>query len=502
MTLLFLILYIIPLAFIFSYSLVQLSLILSYKKRFSGFWSLTDRFESKPQRLPNEDYQRLDTNQKLPRVTIQLPIYNERYVIERLIAAVAQFEYPKELFEIQILDDSTDETTQIIAQKINQSDLQSLDIQHIRRDSRIGFKAGALAYGLTIAKGEFIAIFDADFIPQKDFLQKTIPYFEDSNVGVVQTRWEHLNKDFSLLTQLQAFGLDAHFTIEQSGRNAAGHFINFNGTAGIWRREAIESAGGWQADTITEDLDLSYRSQLKGWQFVYLEEVSSPAELPVAMNAIKSQQYRWSKGAAECMLKNIDRLFKSPNFGFSTKLHGFYHLMNSATYVFLIWIAVLSIPVLLITSKSGNYFDFFRFTAVFQVSWVILGIFYWIAFRKTERSIFSFGIRFFLFLCFMMGLSVHNSIAVIEGWMGRKTPFIRTPKFNITQKTDTWQSNIYLSRSLSFSTWLEILLLIYCLIGLFLQFYLHNFGMTLFYSMMILGLSCIVFYTIKHTYGK
>jgi cellulose synthase/poly-beta-1,6-N-acetylglucosamine synthase-like glycosyltransferase len=488
MTIFLLILYIIPLVFIFSYSLVQLSLIINYSSRRPFKVQ-----ESADCQLPTEDY---------PKVTIQLPIYNERYVVERLIDAVANFDYPKELLEIQILDDSTDETTEIIAQKISKLTSQNIDIQHIRRDSRTGYKAGALAYGLSIAKGEFIAIFDADFIPNKDFLLHTIPHFQDPNVGVVQTRWEHLNKDFSLLTQLQAFGLDAHFTIEQGGRNAAGNFINFNGTAGVWRQKAIEDAGGWQADTITEDLDLSYRSQLKGWKFVYLESVGSPAELPVEMNAIKSQQYRWSKGAAECMVKNIGKLLRSSDFSFSTKLHGFYHLANSATYVFLILTAILSIPILLITSKSGNYFDFFRITAVFQISWVILGIFYWIAFRKTEKSIFDFGIRFFLFLCFMMGLSVHNSIAVIEGWIGRKTPFVRTPKFNIVEKSDKWQSNIYLNKRLSTSTWFEILLLIYCLIGLFLQFYLQNYGMTLFYSMMILGLSSIIFYTIKHTFVR
>ncbi len=501
MTIFLLILYIIPLAFIFSYSLVQLSLIVSYLQLKAGgvplesskFKVQSSKLMTADCQLPTEDYKK---------VTIQLPIYNERYVIERLIDAVANFDYPKEHFEIQILDDSTDETTEIIAQKIIEFQQKGIDIQHIRRENRVGYKAGALAFGLGIAKGEFIAIFDADFIPQKDFLLQTIPHFQNPEVGVVQTRWKHLNKDFSILTQLQAFGLDAHFTIEQGGRNNAGYFINFNGTAGIWRRKAIEEAGGWQADTITEDLDLSYRSQLKGWKFVYLENVGSPAELPVAMNAIKSQQYRWSKGAAECMVKNVGKLLQSPNFGFSTKLHGIYHLMNSANYVFLILIALLSIPILLITSKSSTYFDFFKITAIFQVSWVILGTFYWIAFRKTEKSFFDFTLKFFLFLCFMMGLSVHNSIAVVEGWIGRKTPFIRTPKFNIIEKNGAWQSNVYLSKSLSFTTWLEILLLIYCIIGLALEFVLKNYGMTLFHSMMILGLSSIIFYTIKHTFVK
>ncbi|MFN3849313.1 MAG: cellulose synthase family protein [Spirosomataceae bacterium] len=477
-----LVVYAIPLIFIFSYSLVQLSLIFSYWQR-KAFTVQVSKLKAS----------------ELPFVTIQLPVYNELYVVERLIEAVAAFDYPKDKFEIQILDDSTDETSEIIAKKIQELLSQNIDIQHIRRPNRIGFKAGALAHGLEIAKGEFIAIFDADFVPNKDFLQKTIPYFQNPAIGVVQTRWQHLNKDFSILTQLQAFGLDAHFTIEQGGRNASGHFINFNGTAGVWRRKAIDDAGGWQADTLTEDLDLSYRSQLKGWQFVYLEDVGSPAELPVAMKAIKSQQYRWSKGAAECTVKNFKRLWGSPNFSFSTKLHGFYHLMNSATFVFIVALALLSIPVLLITSKTENYFDIFRFTAYFQVSWVILGIFYWISFRKTETSIFSFTKKFFLFLVFMMGLSVHNAVAVIEGWIGRKTPFIRTPKFNVIHKNDVWQSNKYLSERLAGTNWLEIFLLIYCAIGLVLDVYLHNYGMVLFHAMMVMGLSSIIFYTLKHS---
>ena len=257
-----------------------------------------------------------------PKVTVQLPVYNELYVIERLINTVCEFDYPKDLFEIQVLDDSTDETVNIIAAKIKEKLLEGFDIHHVRRPKRVGYKAGALKYGNEIAKGDFIAIFDADFIPSMDFLKKTIPYFHDENIGVVQTRWGHINKDYSLLTRLQAFGLDAHFTIEQSGRSSGDHFINFNGTAGVWRLDCINDAGGWQADTLTEDIDLSYRAQEKGWKFKYLEDFESPAELPVAMSALKSQQYRWTKGAAECSVKNLKLIFNSKNVSSRSKFHG------------------------------------------------------------------------------------------------------------------------------------------------------------------------------------
>lgn len=481
MELFIIIIYAIPLVFIFSYSLVQLSLIVNYLGR---------------QRLSTNNPKLISDNFSF--VTIQLPIYNELYVVERLIDAVAAFDYPKERFEIQVLDDSTDETIKIIAQKVNQIQKKNIDIQHIRREKRYGFKAGALAYGLNICKGEFIAIFDADFVPPKDFLQKTIPHFNAPNVGVVQTRWQHLNENYSLLTQLQAFGLDAHFTIEQGGRNAQKHFINFNGTAGVWRKSTIADAGGWEADTLTEDLDLSYRAQMKDWQFVYLEDVGCPAELPVTMSAIKSQQYRWTKGAAECVVKNLRNLLTDKHISFSTKLHGFYHLMNSAVFVAVLCLSILSLPVMLITSQNTQFDLFFRYTALFQVSWVILGSFYWISFRKTKLGFFAFVKRFTLFLLFMMGLSFHNSIAVIEGWFGKKTPFIRTPKFNINQQTDSWQGNKYLTKSINKSTWFELLLMLYFITVLIIELQLRNFGLVPFHLMLIVGYGSIIFYTFKH----
>jgi cellulose synthase/poly-beta-1,6-N-acetylglucosamine synthase-like glycosyltransferase len=246
-----------------------------------------------------------------PTVTIQLPIYNEKYVVERLLDAVSLFDYPKEKLEIQVLDDSTDETTEIILKKIESMRPLGLNFKLIHREQRVGYKAGALDHGFHIASGEFIAIFDADFIPPPDFLNKTLPYFINEKVGVVQTRWGHINKDYSILTQLQAFGLDAHFSIEQTARSAAGSFINFNGTCGVWRKTCITDAGGWSNDTLTEDLDLSYRAQLRGWKFEYLEDVETKGELPVIMPAIKSQQYRWNKGAAETAKKNFGNVLRS-----------------------------------------------------------------------------------------------------------------------------------------------------------------------------------------------
>ena len=282
------------LSFIFLYSLSQLNLVYIYRKA------------KKNKKIPSsaiisEDYE-------YPQVTIQLPVYNELYVVERLIDATAKFEWPADKLEIQVLDDSNDVTVEVIERKVKQWQEKGVDVQQIRRADRKGFKAGALQYGLSIAKGEFIAIFDADFVPQPDFLKNSVPHFEqDEKIGVVQTRWGHINEKYSMLTKLQAFGLNTHFFVEQNGRSQGGHFLNFNGTAGIWRKQCIEDAGGWKADTLTEDLDLSYRAQLKGWQIFYTPDIVALAELPAAMGAIKSQQYRWTKGAAETSKKVITK---------------------------------------------------------------------------------------------------------------------------------------------------------------------------------------------------
>ncbi|EDO28878.1 predicted protein, partial [Nematostella vectensis] len=263
---------------------------------------------------------------EIPFVTIQLPIFNEKYVVERLLHSVAALDYPKEKLEVQVLDDSTDDSVIETARLINKHALSGLNIKHIRRENRVGFKAGALKEGLIDAKGEFIVIFDADFVPKPNWLQETIPYFKNEKVGVVQTRWGHINRNFSILTKIQAFALDAHFTLEQVGRNSKNHFINFNGTAGAWRKSCIIDAGNWESDTLTEDLDLSYRAQLKKWQFVYLEDVETPAELPAVLSAARSQQFRWNKGGAENFRKMSAKVMIANNIQTKTKFHGILHL--------------------------------------------------------------------------------------------------------------------------------------------------------------------------------
>lgn len=426
-------LYIFFLSFILLYSIAELGLLFNFLFRLRKFRSLNPEPPIK-----EED---------LPKVTIQLPVYNEVYVVERLIDAVARLDYPLHLLEIQVLDDSTDESAELAAKRILYWKENGISIHHIRRNERTGFKAGALDYGIRLASGAFIAIFDADFIPPAYFLRRTIPFFSNEKVGVVQTRWGHLNKNYSLLTRLQAFGLDAHFSIEQGGRNSAGHFINFNGTAGVWRKSCIEDSGGWSADTLTEDLDLSYRAQLLGWKFIYLEEIVSPAELPAEMNALKAQQYRWSKGAAECARKNLGKVLKNPVFGTATKIQAFFHLLNSFLFICIFSIGLLTFPVIMVAEKFPEYGNLYSLFSVFYLSMIFISIYYFASeihhAKNKVKGFFAFIVLYPVFLCVSMGLSLYNTIGVLEGYTGRKSAFVRTPKFNITGKKGTWSKSKY-----------------------------------------------------------
>jgi cellulose synthase/poly-beta-1,6-N-acetylglucosamine synthase-like glycosyltransferase len=406
-----LILYAFTLIFVFSFSISQLHLVYKYL------------FVKRPINLaPFTINKHIE---KLPKVTIQLPIYNEMYVVDRLLDAISKIEYPIHLLDIQVLDDSTDETSLILKSNIVTLQHKGFDIQHIQRKERTGYKAGALAFGMTIAKGEFIAIFDADFLPKPSFLLETLPYFVDKDIGMVQSRWLHINEKYSLLTELQAFGLDAHFTIDQVGRNIGGYFSNFNGTGGIWRKNCIEEAGGWSADCLTEDLDLSYRAQLKGWKFKYLEEIGNPAELPAEIQAVKSQQFRWAKGAAEVARKLLFKILWRKDLSFGTKIHTFFHLANSATYLGLVCTALLTIPVLLIQQKWPQSTHFISFAQYFQISFLFLGIYFWVSFRKKNTNFLYFVGFYPRFLAFMMGLSLYNSVGVLQGYLGKKTAFIK-----------------------------------------------------------------------------
>lgn len=485
-----LIVYGLALLFIFLYSLIQIQLAYHYLRKNS---------DEKSEDIP------IEISGDFPFISIQLPVYNEKYVVERLIKKIAEFNYPKNRFEIQVLDDSDDETTEIIRSTIDALSGEQIEIKHFRRNNRNGYKAGALAEGLKSAKGELIAIFDADFLPEKDFLKRTVVYFNDPEIGMVQSRWRHLNEKYNLLTGLQAFGLDAHFSVEQVGRNRGGHFINFNGTAGIWRKSCIIDAGGWSADTLTEDLDLSYRAQMKGWKFKYLESLGSPAELPAQMNALKTQQYRWTKGAAECSRKNLGNLLRSDKFGFQTKINGVFHLLNSSIFICIVVASLLSIPVLLIKHNYPQYDVIFRLASVFFVGILFLAIFYFTSYYREVKNIFIalifFTFKFPLFLSVSMGLSLHNGLAAFEGLIGKKTPFVRTPKFNILSKRDKWRKNQYASSKLNGLVYLELLLVFYFCTGIYMSFQLNDFGLLPFLIMLAGGYSFVSFLSIKHAFS-
>ena len=477
------IIYTLALSLIFLYSLAQLSLLLNYLKA--------------KKQVDNSLKFNLKNPLEIPTVTVQLPLYNELYVVERLLDNIALMDYPKDKLEIQVLDDSTDESINNTKEKIKELQATGLDIKHITRADRTGFKAGALKEGLLIAKGEFIAIFDSDFLPKSDWLKKTIPYFKNENIGVVQTRWGHINRDYSILTRIQAFALDFHFILEQVGRNFGHHFINFNGTAGVWRKACILDAGNWQGDTLTEDLDLSYRAQLKKWEFKYLEEVETPAELPIAISAARSQQFRWNKGAAENFQKLYWKLLKDPTVSIKTKFHSFFHLLNSSMFLLVLLIAVLSVPVLYIQNTNPAYSGYLNVVAFFAVSTVIFFGCYWVTYKRIHggglKNFIKYIGMFFTFFSIAMGFSVHNSLAVLEGHFGKKSEFIRTPKFNVDKLKNNWKNNIYLSDKLSVNMIIETILCLYFGFAIYSAFVVNNYGLLLFHIMLFLGFGFVAF---------
>lgn len=481
--------YCISILLIFFYGLAQLNLLSNYIKSKKEIKNI-EKFD-------------FSNSSEIPLVTIQLPIYNEKYVVERLIDNIVLINYPKDKLEIQILDDSTDDSVLETALLVKKYASQGIDIQHIRRKNRIGFKAGALKEGLITAKGEFIAIFDADFVPNQDWLLKTIPNFKNPNVGVVQTRWGHLNRDYSILTKIQAFALDAHFTLEQVGRNSQNHCINFNGTAGVWRKKCIIDAGNWEADTLTEDLDLSYRAQLKNWKFIYLEDVETPAELPAVISAARSQQFRWNKGGAENFRKMTSRILDSETFSPKTKFHAILHLMNSSMFLCIFTMAVLSVPAIFIKEYYSHLAIFFNVMAFFVLTSVIFFICYWNTYKNIRGGGFKNFIKyiglFFIFYTIAMGFSFHNSIAVLEGLWGKKSEFIRTPKFNIESLKDKWKDNIYITKSISKNTIFEGLLMVYFLFGLYIGFKFHDFGLFPFHLMLFFGYGFVFYKSIFST---
>lgn len=481
-----LVIYSLGLLMIFIYALTQLNLLFNYLKS-----------KKKEQKLPDLDI--TDSN-KLPIVTIQLPVYNEFYVIERLLENIVRINYPTEKLEIQVLDDSTDESKEKASKIIEKLRADGHNIYHITRKDRTGYKAGALKHGLESAKGEFIAIFDADFLPQSDWLIKTLPYFKNPEIGVVQTKWGHINRDYSLLTRVQAFALDAHFTLEQIGRNFKGHFINFNGTAGIWRKSCIIESGNWQSDTLTEDLDLSYRAQLNQWKFRYLDHVETPAELPITIAAARSQQFRWNKGGAETFGKIKQVLWQNRLISPNTKFHGYMHLLNSSMFIGILLVAILSLPVLYIKHDTANIEWYFIIASFFILTTLIFFICYWFMYKSIYGNRLKDFIKylgmFLVFFSIAMGFSFHNTMAVLEGHLKKKSEFIRTPKFNIRTVKEDWKNNKYLQKGIKPRNLIEGLLMVYFGFALYSAFVVTeggDYGFFPFHLMLFLGFAYVFF---------
>ncbi|MCX7880333.1 MAG: glycosyltransferase family 2 protein [Ignavibacteria bacterium] len=481
MELIILIFYLISLSILFFFGIHSLVLLYYYHKTQK---ILIPKFE-----LPKE----------LPLVTIQLPIFNEMYVVERIIRHVCKIRYPKDKLEIQVLDDSTDETQEIAKKLVEEYRQQGYDIHYIHRDNREGFKAGALKHGLSFAKGEFIAIFDADFIPTEDFLEKTIPYFQNPKIGMVQTRWGHINEEYSFLTKAVALSLDGHFVIEQQVRNKAGFFINFNGTCGIWRKETIIDAGNWQPDTLTEDLDLSYRAQLKGWKFIFLNDVVSPGELPADINALKTQQFRWTKGAVETAKKLLPAVLKA-KLSLKVKLEAIVHLTSNIVFPFILVVAILNIPLVIIKNSFDEFDIYYNIMSVFVLG-SISSFLYYVYSQKAIHIDWRDRILYFpLCLAGSMGFAINNTKAVIEALIGKKTGFTRTPKYRLVNKYDEWRFKKYVQRKVDKTVLFEILLTIYYVIGIGLSIYYLELAVIPFQLLFLFGFGLVGYLSVKQVF--
>jgi cellulose synthase/poly-beta-1,6-N-acetylglucosamine synthase-like glycosyltransferase len=422
----------------------------------------------------------------LPRVTIQLPIFNEQYVVDRLLRAVSRLNYPSEKLDIQLLDDSTDETVDVARGLVEHYAAQGHPITYHHRTNRAGYKAGALHEGLRAAKGEFVAIFDADFVPPPDFLLRTIHHFTDPKIGMVQTRWTHINRNYSFLTEVEAILLDGHFVLEHSGRARHDVFFNFNGTAGVWRRQAIEDAGGWEHDTLTEDTDLSYRAQLQGWKFIYRQDVECPAELPVEMTAFKTQQARWAKGLIQTGKKILPRVLKSDQ-PFRVKLEAWYHLTANLSYPLMVILSVLLLPAMVIRFYQGWFQMLYIDIPLFLASTFSISSFYLVSQRELFPRTWP---RTFLYLPFLMalgiGLTVTNTHAVLEALIGKQSAFARTPKYRVESKKDKLQGTKY-RRRLGWVPWIELLIGTYFALTVYYALQNENYLTVPFLMLFVVG---------------
>jgi len=423
---------------------------------------------------------------ELPRVTVQLPIFNEQYVVDRLLDAVCRIDYPKEKLDIQLLDDSTDETVEVARILVERYAALGHPVKYLHRDNREGFKAGALTEGLKTAKGELVAIFDADFVPPQDFLMQCIHHFTDPKVGMVQTRWTHINRHYSLLTEVEAILLDGHFVLEHSGRARSGVFFNFNGTAGMWRRSAIDEAGGWEHDTLTEDTDLSYRAQLKGWKFVYLQDVECPAELPVEMTAFKTQQARWAKGLIQVSKKILPRVLKS-DVSRHQKIEAWYHLTANLSYPLMIVLSVLLMPAMIIRFYQGWFQMLYIDLPLFMASTFSISSFYLVSQKELFPKSWPRSLLYLpLLMALGIGLTITNTRAVLEALAGKQTAFARTPKYRVESKKDRLFAAKYRKR-LGWVPWIELLIGTYFALAVFYAIDNENYFTVPFLLLFVIG---------------
>jgi cellulose synthase/poly-beta-1,6-N-acetylglucosamine synthase-like glycosyltransferase len=434
-----------------------------------------------------------------PRVTVQLPIFNERYVIERLVEAISRFDYPRELLDIQVLDDSTDETQQVARACVAAHAAQGLPICYIHRTNREGYKAGALENGLRTSRGEFVCIFDADFLPDSDFLRRTIPYFQNAAIGMVQARWTYLNRDYSLLTQVETILLDGHFVVEHGARSRRGAFFNFNGTAGVWRRQAIDDAGGWQHDTLTEDTDLSYRAQLHGWKFLYLPDIECASELPIDMNGFKAQQARWAKGLMQTAKKILPQVFAS-KVPWYIKAEAFFHLTANISYPLMVLLSTMLLPAMIVRFYQGWFQMIVIDLPLFLASTCSISSFYLVAQKELRPKSWW---RTFLYMPFVMatgiGISVRNAQAVIEAIIGKKSEFARTPKYKIEGKADTFVSKKYRNKA-GWMPYAEVLLGVYFAFTVVYAVLNENYATVPFLLLFVWGYLYTGFMSLGQTY--
>ena len=440
------------------------------------------RIDQKPVKLYEDD--------ELPVVTIQLPMFNEQNVAARLIESCAEIQYPLDKLQIQVLDDSTDETVEIARGKVEEIAARGVDIEYIHRVDRTGYKAGALENGLKTAKGELVMVFDADFKPPAQILERMVHFFNDERMGMVQARWGHINQDYSLLTRIESLMLDGHFVIEQEARSRTGRFFNFNGTAGIWRREAIADSGGWEHDTLTEDMDLSYRAQLRGWKFIYLRDVIAPAEIPVEMNAFKTQQHRWAKGSVQVARKLLVTVMKS-DMPLPVKIEAFFHLTNNFAYLLMVPLTLLLLPSLMVRPHGSLREVLLIDLPLFACTSVSLGIFYITAYCSSGRGGLVSGLlKVPLLMSLGIGLTLNQAKAVLEGLIGHETEFVRTPKHGVVEKKDSWLKLRYRGAK-NVVPLFELIFAIYFLVAIVVAIGGHHWAALPFLSLFLVGFAYV-----------